>query len=256
MVKHVVRLALACEYSRTPIRRADISAKCLGPQSGRNFKPIFEEAQLTLRRVFGMELAELPLREKNSVQQRRAAAQKAGSQAAGKGGAAGSGVWMLRSVLPQRFHTTEILPPPKCPTGDAEAAYVGLYSLVVAVVSLSGGAVQEGKLERHLKRLNAEQSTPVGKTQEVLGRMCKEGYLHKVKEGSGADELVEYHVGPRGKVEVGMEGVAGLVRKVYGEGGEGIGEDELARRIERSLNVWTGSVRPAGGDDGEGGSGR
>lgn len=204
-----------------------------------------------------MELAELPLREKNSVQQRRAAAQKAGSQVAGKAGtttAAGSGVWMLRSVLPERFHTAEMMPPPKCPTGEAEAAYVGLYSLVVAVVSLSGGALQEGKLERHLKRLNAEQSTPVGKTQEVLGRMCKEGYLHKVKEGSGADEVVEYHVGPRGKVEVGREGVAGLVRKVYGASGEGA--DDLARRIERSLNVWTGSVRAAGGGDGDGASGR
>ncbi|KEQ88110.1 hypothetical protein M438DRAFT_352828 [Aureobasidium pullulans EXF-150] len=30
MVKNMVRLALACEYSRTPIRRADITAKILG----------------------------------------------------------------------------------------------------------------------------------------------------------------------------------------------------------------------------------
>ncbi|THV83831.1 hypothetical protein D6D29_03587 [Aureobasidium pullulans] len=33
MVKNMVRLALACEYSRTPIRRADITAKILGKSS-------------------------------------------------------------------------------------------------------------------------------------------------------------------------------------------------------------------------------
>ncbi|KAK3060658.1 hypothetical protein LTS18_008046, partial [Coniosporium uncinatum] len=35
--KKLIRLALACEYSRTPLKRADISAKVLGAQS-RQFK--------------------------------------------------------------------------------------------------------------------------------------------------------------------------------------------------------------------------
>jgi len=70
MVKKMVRLALACEYQRRPIRRADISEKVLG-SAGRQFKDVFNQAQLQLRSVFGMEMVELPTREKVTVQQRR-----------------------------------------------------------------------------------------------------------------------------------------------------------------------------------------
>lgn len=70
MVKKFVRLALACEYQRRPIRRADISEKVLGSQ-GRQFKKVFEQAQQELRSVFGMEMVELPAREKVTLQQRR-----------------------------------------------------------------------------------------------------------------------------------------------------------------------------------------
>lgn len=70
MVKKLVRLALASEYQRRPIRRADISEKVLGSQ-GRQFKSVFERAQLDLRAVFGMEMVELPARDKVTLQQRR-----------------------------------------------------------------------------------------------------------------------------------------------------------------------------------------
>lgn len=70
MKKKLVRLALACEYQRRPIRRADVSEKVLGSQ-GRQFKKVFEEAQIELRSVFGMEMVELPAREKITLQERR-----------------------------------------------------------------------------------------------------------------------------------------------------------------------------------------
>jgi melanoma-associated antigen len=90
LVKKMVRLALACEFSRQPIRRADISTKgesmillrsiywlvqpnlrlVLGPD-GRRFKQVFEEAQKQLRDKFGMEMTELPIREKVTISQRR-----------------------------------------------------------------------------------------------------------------------------------------------------------------------------------------
>jgi hypothetical protein len=70
MVKKLVRLALASEYQRRPIRRADISEKVLGSQ-GRQFKTVFEQAQTDLRAVFGMELRELPAKDKVTLQQRR-----------------------------------------------------------------------------------------------------------------------------------------------------------------------------------------
>lgn len=71
MVKKMVRLALASEYSRQPIRRTDISAKVLGEQGSRRFKAVFDEAQTVLRKRFGMEMVELPGKEKVTISQRR-----------------------------------------------------------------------------------------------------------------------------------------------------------------------------------------
>ena len=71
MVKKMVRLALACEYQRRPIRRVDISEKVLGNTGGRKFKAVFNAAQMELRSVFGMEMVELPAREKVTVAQKR-----------------------------------------------------------------------------------------------------------------------------------------------------------------------------------------
>ena len=70
MVKNMVRLALACEYQRKPIRRAEISEKVLGTQ-GRQFKKVFEEAQEQLRHVFGMQMVELPSKEKVTIREKR-----------------------------------------------------------------------------------------------------------------------------------------------------------------------------------------
>ncbi|KAL9605265.1 MAG: hypothetical protein Q9179_001513, partial [Wetmoreana sp. 5 TL-2023] len=71
MVKKLVRLALASEYSRQPIRRADITAKVMAPHTGRQFKNVFEQANQQLRSTFGCEMTELPQKEKITVSQKR-----------------------------------------------------------------------------------------------------------------------------------------------------------------------------------------
>ena len=71
LVKKMVRLALACEYQRKPIRRTEISEKVLGNNASRRFKEVFNGAQVELRSVFGMEMVELPGREKITVAQKR-----------------------------------------------------------------------------------------------------------------------------------------------------------------------------------------
>lgn len=48
----------------------------LGPYT-RQFRLIFEEAQLQLRSVFGMEMSALPLKEKITISQRRGKSQHA-----------------------------------------------------------------------------------------------------------------------------------------------------------------------------------
>jgi hypothetical protein len=87
LAKKLVRYAISCEYSRTPIRRDGIkergkgrsiwelgvnadTVQVLGNQ-GRSFKRILALAQKQLKHVWGMELRELPVREKMSLHEKR-----------------------------------------------------------------------------------------------------------------------------------------------------------------------------------------
>ncbi|KAJ5085352.1 hypothetical protein N7532_010123 [Penicillium argentinense] len=211
MVKKMVRFALASEYSRLPIRRSDISAKVLGEQGTRQFKTVFEQAQRELKSKFGMEMCELPAREKTTISQRRAA-QKIEKQSSSNKS------WILITTLPRAYQTPAILPPAKAPSSGVESTYTALYTFIIALIILNGGALAEPKLDRYLTRMNADQHTPIDRTDKLLQRLCKEGYLVRTREMDGGEELIEYIVGPRGKIEVGSRGVAGLVREVFGWG--------------------------------------
>ena len=96
----------------------------------------------------------------------------------------------------------------------------------------------EAKLERYLRRTNADHSTPVDKTDKLLQRLIKEGYIVKIRDNSSGEELVDYMVGPRGKVEVGEDGVAAFVKRVYGQKAD----EDLNKKLERSLGL--GERRP------------
>lgn len=77
-------------------------------------------------------------------------------------------------------------------------------------------------------------SSGTDKTEKLLKRMEKDGYIIKIRDNSSGEETVEWMVGPRGKAEVGDQGVRGLVKSVYGESGDAA---DLDRRLERSLGV-------------------
>lgn len=70
LVKKLVRYALACDFSRTSIRRDGIKEKVLGDE-GRAFRRVFDGAQQTLRLVFGMEMVELPVKDKLTKEEKR-----------------------------------------------------------------------------------------------------------------------------------------------------------------------------------------
>ena len=202
----------------------------MAPNTGRQFKHVFTEAQDQLRSVFGMELTELPVKEKVTVSQKRAA-QRSGTQ-----GSSTSKAYILTSTLPARYRSASVLRPAQIPSTEAEASYIGLTTFIIALIYLSASqTMSESQLEKHLKRMNADNYVLNGeKTEKVLKRMEKENYIIKVRErDGGGEESVEYIVGPRGKVEVGERGVAGLVRGVYGK--KDVEADELERRLVRSL---------------------
>jgi len=209
---------------------------------------VFQLAQQQLRAVFGMEMTELPARDKVTLQQRRAAA-KSQSQ-----GQKTTNAWILTSVLPDKFRTPDIVPPPKVPTAESEAQYTALYTFIVSCIMLNGGSLADGKLERYLSRVHVDDNTPfthaatlstLDKTEKLLKKMERDGYVVKVKESNGGDETVEWIVGPRGKVEIGDVGVRGMVREVYGETND---PAELERRLARSLGV-SEPTQPGGGQE-------
>ena len=202
----------------------------MAPNTGRQFKHVFTEAQEQLRSVFGMQLTELPVKEKVTVSQKRAA-QRSGTQ-----GSSTSKAYILTSTLPARYRKYSVLQPPQIPSTGAEASYIGLTTFILALIYLSASqTISESRLEKHLKRMNADNYVLAGeKTEKVLKRMERENYIVKVRErDGGGEESVEYVIGPRGKVEVGERGVAGLVRGVYGK--KDAEADELERRLVRSL---------------------
>ncbi|KAJ0317694.1 hypothetical protein COL5a_011059 [Colletotrichum fioriniae] len=226
LAKKLVRYALACEFSRTPIRRDGIKERVLGDQ-GRAFRKVFDLAQQQLRLVWGMELRELA----------------SGSQAK-----TSSGVYVLSSTLPSEYRAPTILVPSKAPSTDAEASYVGFYTMIVTIIFLSGGEMSEQKLRRHLNRLNAEANVAVEKTEDVLKRMQTQGYVvRKVQKNAGTQaqdgsEDITWLIGPRGLEEIGAEGAAGLVRSVWADQADA----ELEKKIEASFGI-----RPAEDGDGD-----
>jgi len=103
------------------------------------------------------------------------------------------------------------------------------------MITLSGGIIQESKLDTVMRRVHANEYTPLGTTEKLLQRLIKEGYVVKIKDSATGEELFEYMVGPRGKVEVNKEAVANIIRTIYPND-----EEDLEKRIEKSLNLGGG----------------
>ncbi|KAI1067797.1 hypothetical protein LB507_010552 [Fusarium sp. FIESC RH6] len=230
LAKKLVRYAISCEFSRTIIRRDGIKERVLGNQ-GRSFRRIFDMAQKQLREYWGMEMRELPVREKVSLQEKRQA-MKSNSQPK-----LGSGSYILTSTLPEAYRSAAILGPSKTPSPDDEATYTAFYTLVITLIYLSGGELSEQKLKRHLQRMNADQNVSMDKTETILKRMERQGYVTKRVErpplGQDGEHTITWHVGPRGKEEVGLSGVMGMTREVYGDSWN----EEMEKKLRSSLNI-------------------
>lgn len=150
------------------------------------------------------------------------------------------------SLLPAAFRDPAIIPPSKVVSDDGEAAYMALYTTIISIIALSGGELSEPRLRRHLTRLNAsdtmpsqnpnDPNAPSEKTEDVLQRMIKQGYLVKaigaVGLGDNDEDLTTWHIGPRGKAEVTNEAIAEFVRQVYGQS-----DPDIEAKLQRSLKV-------------------
>lgn len=149
----------------------------------------------------------------------------------------GSGSYILTSTLPEAYRSAAILGPSKTPSPDDEATYTGFYTLVITLISLSGGELSDQKLRRHLLRMNADQNVSMDKTEIILKKMERQGYVIKRVErpplGQDGEHTITWHVGPRGKEEVGLAGVMGMTREVYGDSWN----DDMEKKLRASLNI-------------------
>lgn len=155
-----------------------------------------------------------------------------------------SNTYVLTSVLPENYTTPAIIAPSKVGSADGEASYIALYTTIIAIITLSGGSLSEPRLRRYLTRLNvvenmpsmnpSDETSPSERTDSVLQRMIKQGYLLKVTEArsAGDEDATNWYIGPRGKVEADNEVIAAFVRTVYGGSNE-----ELEGKIQASLKV-------------------
>lgn len=159
----------------------------------------------------------------------------------------GSGAYILSSTLPDAYRAAEILGPSKIPSAEDEATYVAFYTMIVSLVWLNGGELSEQKLKRYLTRLNADQNVSTERTDATLKKMERQGYVIRKAErppvGQDGEQVVSWHVGPRAKEEIGLDGVMGMAKEVYGEWNE-----DLEKKIRSSLGIRS---RSGNGGDGE-----
>ena len=69
-------------------------------------------------------------------------------------------------------------------------------------------------LNRYLRYLAISEITPLMATEKLLANMVKQGYLARVKDTDGGEARFDYHLGPRGKAEVGRKGTLEFVKAV------------------------------------------
>ncbi|KHJ34693.1 putative mage family protein [Erysiphe necator] len=225
-VKKVIRYVLACDYQRLTIKRSGITEKVIGKQRG-NFKKVFKEAQQLLRDRFGLEMVELPARQKVTLREKKAAKKS-------KGNSTSSTSYILKTTLPYEYRKPEIIPLSTDWSTSDEYAYIGLYTTIICLISLSADKqMANHQLDRYLKRLNLDRNTGLGTTSELLARMKKENYLQETKTNDKDGETSEWRVGPRGFVEVDRKAITRFVQNMYGMNAP----EDILHRLQRSLGA-------------------
>lgn len=136
--------------------------------------------------------------------------------------AAPSKSWILTSTLSDDIrHVSDH----RDPEDENNAIYQGIVAVIVSLIYLNNGIIQEGiplqrnvvdteSLYRYLRYLAIDESTPLMSTEKLLTTMVKQRYIEKVKDMITGEQRFDYHLGPRGKVEVGKKGAMNLVKRV------------------------------------------
>ena len=165
------------------------------------------------------------------------------SPAAQKSKSTTSASYILKTILPVEYRSPKIIPPSTVVSTAEEASYVALVTLVVSLISMSPqNQCLEAKLYSYLNKLNIDVYMLGEKTPLMLKKMQAQGYIYRSVEKSADDETINWLLGPRGKVEIGTKGTAGLVSEVYGD----VAPEDLEKRLNKSLAMDTEKLKAKG----------
>ena len=148
----------------------------------------------------------------------------------------GSGAYILTSTLPDAYRKASIIQPSKAPSAYEEASYAGFYTMIISMIYLNGRELTDSKLRKTLQRLNADQNFGAEKTDTTLKRMEKHGYIFRKIDrppvGQDGEMIITWLVGTRAREEIGLDGVMGMVREVYGDS-----NPQLEKQLAASLGL-------------------
>ncbi|KAL1930998.1 hypothetical protein VTP01DRAFT_10135 [Rhizomucor pusillus] len=203
-VKDTVRYALACEYKRVPIRREDINKKILHERT-REFKTVYQKAQEKLKYLFGMEMSELPSREKGGLKVNLSKTDGPKAQSTNS--------YVLINKLDAKYKVHEILP-----HSEEEYQQTGLLYVILALIFVHEKTITDVDLKQNLDRLRVTDETETfGDREKLLEYYVKQGYLHRAKAGEdpNSDVVYQYYWGPRAKIEVADTDITDFIISLY-----------------------------------------
>ncbi|KAG5440914.1 hypothetical protein PCK2_000069 [Pneumocystis canis] len=200
MVKNFIRLTLALEHTRTPIKREDIAKKVLLPSHSRSFAVVFKKTQEKLRNIFGMELVELPCKNrykhmstfKNENSELYCICQKPDT-----------GCWMIACDGCDNWYHGECVKISKIDEELLDKYFSGKFQ------------------KKYLSHLQIDNDLSTENLDKTLREMVKKGYIERIEEDTASinekEKTYTYFLGQRGKTEIDSQGLATFVEKIHGD---------------------------------------
>lgn len=267
----VVRMALAAEFRREPLRRDDIARDAIGKEGTRAFPIIVAQAQHILRETFGMELVELRPRGAENpalVEQAAEIDERLGRKRAKTEERRDvRRAFALRSTLPPSIiaalagSTDNAEPALDWAPADGHSGGMGLLFVILAVVLLSGRRCADDRLRANLAQLglSADRALPpslqpVGidpsaaaargrfdplDLDTFLAALQRQGYLESARLATSGEtqQKNEWRWGARAEAEIGEKAVASFVSRLYTPKDERDESTDLMQRIERAAGT-------------------
>ncbi|KAJ3410939.1 LMBR1 domain-containing protein 2 [Chytridiales sp. JEL 0842] len=215
-VKGFVRLALAMEHRRMPIKRDDLTKKVLG-QHARAYAAIFDRAQSILKQLFGMEMVLLPVKSRKPA---------AGEAVPAGDNTANSKQYALRSTLANEERTGVSWGP--------ETPSMGLLCVILTLIHCSGRSLSDDSLMAYLGRLRIRMGDnhhhQLGSISQLFDSFVKHGYLEKAKRVGDESQGFDYRWGPRAYIEFPVDNIHLFVSEIFPD----VRVEQLSLLIERA----------------------